>query len=90
MNNPSTAPVQHEEVSAKARALWQSAGSPEGRDLEFWLAAEAELQRERADVAETRQGLSDKPARSTPDGAEISLSRHSSGTSRKRVSERAR
>jgi hypothetical protein len=30
-------------VAARAHALWQEAGLPEGRELEFWLQAEQEL-----------------------------------------------
>jgi hypothetical protein len=29
-------------VSETARSLWERAGRPDGRDLEFWLAAEKE------------------------------------------------
>jgi hypothetical protein len=29
-------------VRARARELWEAAGQPEGRDLEFWLQAEQE------------------------------------------------
>lgn len=35
--------ITSEQISERARQLWQQAGSPEGRDLEFWLAAENEL-----------------------------------------------
>ena len=37
----------HEEISARARQLWQLAGEPAGRDEEFWLGAEAELRKDR-------------------------------------------
>jgi hypothetical protein len=30
-------------VAARAQVLWQQAGLPEGRELEFWLEAEQEL-----------------------------------------------
>ncbi|MCK1719914.1 DUF2934 domain-containing protein [Bradyrhizobium sp. 141] len=30
----------HEEIRRRAFGLWQEAGRPEGRDLEFWLRAE--------------------------------------------------
>jgi hypothetical protein len=39
----STANPNPEEIGARARELWQLAGSPPGRDLEFWLGAEQEL-----------------------------------------------
>jgi len=43
----------HEEIAARARDLWQTAGSPAHRDMEFWLAAEAELQRDRSQTRQT-------------------------------------
>ena len=33
----------YDEISALAKQKWQQAGCPEGRDEEFWLAAEKEL-----------------------------------------------
>lgn len=30
-------------IRARARELWEQAGRPEGRDVEFWLQAEAEV-----------------------------------------------
>jgi hypothetical protein len=33
----------HSETSLLAYQLWDKAGSPAGRDLEFWLQAEAQL-----------------------------------------------
>ncbi|MDB5384886.1 MAG: hypothetical protein JWM11_532 [Planctomycetaceae bacterium] len=33
---------QHEDVARLAYLRWIAAGQPEGRDLEFWLAAEEE------------------------------------------------
>jgi hypothetical protein len=32
-----------DEIRARARQLWQEAGRPAGRDLDFWLQAEREL-----------------------------------------------
>ena len=32
-----------EEIKARARELWEQNGQPAGRDLEFWLKAEAEI-----------------------------------------------
>jgi hypothetical protein len=69
-NSPENSGQRGERIGAKARALWQAAGSPPGRDLEFWLAAEHELDRERADVRETQDGIAQSPARSTPSGGE--------------------
>jgi hypothetical protein len=40
----------HEEIGARSRQLWQLSGNPAGRDLEFWLAAEVEVYREREET----------------------------------------
>jgi hypothetical protein len=32
-----------EEITARARAIWEQNGQPSGRDLEFWLQAESEI-----------------------------------------------
>jgi uncharacterized protein YukE len=39
----SDAGASWERVSHRAFELWQEAGQPQGRDLEHWLQAEAEL-----------------------------------------------
>jgi uncharacterized membrane protein YdjX (TVP38/TMEM64 family) len=39
-------------VTDRARYLWQLAGSPAGRDQDFWLQAEAELRKEGSQIAE--------------------------------------
>ena len=36
-------PLTHEAITMRARKLWATAGSPSGRDLEFWLKAEIQL-----------------------------------------------
>lgn len=38
--------VKHEAVAERARALWEKAGWPNGRDDEFWFQAENELRTE--------------------------------------------
>lgn len=45
-------PILDEEISTRARELWMQAGTPEGRDLEFWFAAENELNLERQAIAQ--------------------------------------
>ena len=35
--------VSRDEVAQRAYQLWVAAGQPIGRDLEYWLQAEAEL-----------------------------------------------
>jgi hypothetical protein len=57
-------PVQHEEVVVRAREFWQKAGSPAGRDLEFWLAAEHDLRLERENVKDAVAPVA--PAGSSP------------------------
>ena len=32
-----------QEITVRARELWDENGRPAGRDLEFWLQAEAEI-----------------------------------------------
>lgn len=39
---------RHNEIQQIAYALWQQAGRPSGRDLEFWLAAESGWERRNA------------------------------------------
>jgi DUF2934 family protein len=47
-----------EQIKRRAYELWDEAGRPEGRELEFWHRAERDL-----------QGASDRgdPAKGTPD-----------------------
>ena len=42
-NFPPEIAKDQNEISRLACQLWEKAGSPEGRDLEFWLAAETQL-----------------------------------------------
>jgi hypothetical protein len=39
----STENAEHDQIVQRARLLWEQAGQPEGRDLEFWFKAEAEI-----------------------------------------------
>ncbi len=41
--NPPDITLAHEDIAARARAIWENAGRPEGRDTEYWLQAEREL-----------------------------------------------
>jgi hypothetical protein len=36
----------HNEISQRAREIWEREGRPEGRDKEHWLQAESELRQE--------------------------------------------
>ncbi len=40
------AEVSEERIKHRARELWELAGYPDGRDDEFWLQAEKEMQGE--------------------------------------------
>jgi hypothetical protein len=43
---PETEPraeVQRQQIAKRAYALWEQEGRPDGRDLDHWLQAEAEL-----------------------------------------------
>lgn len=49
------------QVRALAQSLWEQAGRPEGRDVEFWLAAEAQVKA----AARPRTGKA-APAKAAP------------------------
>lgn len=53
MNKTIEATMKSDEatVSRLAYELWENAGRPSGRDLEFWLAAEATLRGGRQEIA---------------------------------------
>lgn len=39
--------ITHEEISKRAREIWEREGRPEGRDKEHWLQAESELRQQK-------------------------------------------
>jgi hypothetical protein len=45
MARPCKCQVPHEQIALLAHQLWEEAGGPTDRDLEFWLKAEVELGR---------------------------------------------
>jgi len=57
----STERTQQNEVANRAYRLWENAGRPHGRDLEFWVQAEAEAHRH---VTGDTTGLPDTSAES--------------------------
>ena len=61
----------HNEVTNRAYRLWENAGRPHGRDLEFWVQAEA--QAHGAETGDTR-GLGATSAESAPQAAQSSPS----------------
>jgi hypothetical protein len=44
--------ISSAQIATKAYELWERAGRPAGRDIEFWLAAERQLTRAGHSVAE--------------------------------------
>ena len=42
-----------DEIRARAREIWEQHGRPPGRDVEFWLQAEAELKKPGKRVAQS-------------------------------------
>ena len=51
------------EIGARSQRLWRLSGRPNGRDLEFWLAAEGEVRRERE---ATRRAIEEDSKLTTP------------------------
>ena len=41
----------HEEIALCARAIWEKEGQPQGRELDHWLQAEAQLQQGQKQMA---------------------------------------
>ena len=57
----STEIIGDNEVASRAYRLWEQAGKPHGRDLEFWIQAEAEV-RAAAETKKTVLGTGQKDA----------------------------
>jgi hypothetical protein len=57
----STEIIGDNEVASRAYRLWEQAGKPHGRDLEFWIQAEAEV-RAAAETKKTVLGAGKKDA----------------------------
>lgn len=87
--------VDSRQIAQRAYGLWEQAGRPAGRDLEFWLLAENQLQAERqpahdsppatlAEFAPARSGLKTRAA--SPRVATPKLSGSRAASSRKRKS----
>jgi hypothetical protein len=53
----------HDDIARSAYHLWEQSGKPAGREVEFWLAAEALLR------SPARRVQSRRPARSAPRSA---------------------
>ena len=57
-----TAPDVGENIKQRAHELWEAEGSPEGRELEFWLQAEREL----SEASAAAPGSSDSDTEQPP------------------------
>jgi len=47
------APSAHEQIAGLAYHLWEQAGRPDGRDVEFWTQAESQAKQARASTTAT-------------------------------------
>ena len=56
-------------VQARAYALWEEDGRPEGRSDRHWHQARAEIEREDANAAQSRSGASPAGAKKRKSGA---------------------
>lgn len=63
MKNASDSTLTHDDISARARQLWENAGQPTGRDEEFWLQAERELQNGMEKSGAEKNGRAKTPAK---------------------------
>tara|TARA_R110000787_G_scaffold44151_4_gene108224 strand:+ start:218 stop:460 length:243 start_codon:yes stop_codon:yes gene_type:complete len=50
------------EIRQRAYAIWERENRPEGRHLDHWLCAKAELEAERAPVAAKAEQPTDEPS----------------------------
>lgn len=53
--------INENSIRERAQWLWKQAGSPEGRDLEFWLEAEQSLIAEGNDGSFSALSADDQP-----------------------------
>lgn len=63
-NNPAQKqnPPSYEDISRRARELWEIRGQPAGQDDAIWLEAERELRRQAAPATATQPPGSSRPA----------------------------
>lgn len=54
MNTQSS--LNQQDISNRAREIWEQSGRPEGRELEHWLQAERELAQAAASAASPTRG----------------------------------
>ncbi len=77
--------ITHEQISKRAREIWEREGRPEGRDKEHWLQAESELRRA-SEQGQNEPGLAVQQSASAPPSVETSHDENS----RKRMPRRTR
>ena len=53
------APLDQETIAALAKKYWQADGEPAGRDMDYWLRAESELQK--LNTAASSKAAAEKP-----------------------------
>jgi hypothetical protein len=61
----------HDQIAPRARQLWENAGRPEGRDLEYWLEAERQLRAASGLRDEARRLTADPLDPASSDAAEV-------------------
>ena len=62
--------ITHEEISRRARTIWEQEGRPEGRDKEHWLQAEAELRLE-SPIGQAVERAPEKASRAPQNDGEL-------------------
>jgi hypothetical protein len=72
--SPAGNEVNRDDVARRAYQIWEAAGQPAGRDLEYWLQAEAELQSARHSRSPKATVSGDGPRHESA-GASASLQR---------------
>ncbi len=68
----------HQEITARAHRIYEAEGRPEGKAMEHWLQAEAQLAAERKGAAETSQATT--AAKPTPPAAKPATAPANTGT----------
>lgn len=67
--SPPRSGEDRDEVARRAYQLWEAGGRPAGRDLEFWLQAEAELHFARRSRSPKTGVSRDGPAHESPEAS---------------------
>jgi hypothetical protein len=79
--------ITHQQISQRAREIWEREGRPQGRDIEHWLQAETELRQESLKGQNRQRITSDTAA----DSSMLKMpGLHKEDPARKRTARRAR